>query len=102
MSDPVTRAADLDQNTQVSRRLLAEMDEAAADGIFFGHVADRPGLPAIGLCKTSAIAAGVSVLGLLATFTLLPEPSGASLEDFTEDRAGGDCADREHPPARSG
>jgi hypothetical protein len=43
-------------------------------------------LPVIGLSKTSAIVAGVSLLGLLATVALLPEPKGASLEDLTEDR----------------
>ncbi len=30
--------------------------------------------------------AGVSLLGLLATVTLLPEPKGKSLEDFDEQR----------------
>lgn len=35
----------------------------------------------IGLGKTSAIVAGVAVLGLLATMTMLPEPKGSSLEE---------------------
>ena len=43
-------------------------------------------LPVIGLSKTSAIVAGVAVLGLLATTVLLPEPKGASLEDLSENR----------------
>jgi hypothetical protein len=30
--------------------------------------------------------AGASLLGLLATVTMLPEPKGASLEEFTEQR----------------
>jgi hypothetical protein len=30
--------------------------------------------------------AGVSLLGLVATLTLLPEPKGSSLEDFTENQ----------------
>jgi hypothetical protein len=43
-------------------------------------------LPEIGLGKTSSLVAGVSLLGLLVTVTLLPEPKGSSLEDFTENR----------------
>lgn len=43
-------------------------------------------LPVAGLPKTSALVAGVSVLGLLVTLALLPEPKGSSLEDFTEKR----------------
>jgi MFS family permease len=43
-------------------------------------------LPVIGLAETSAIVAGVSLLGLVATAALLPEPKGASLENFTENR----------------
>jgi hypothetical protein len=41
-------------------------------------------LPAIGLSRTSALVAGVAVLGLLATLILLPEPKGQSLEKLTE------------------
>jgi Major Facilitator Superfamily len=36
------------------------------------------------LSKTSAIVAGVALLGLLATITTLPEPKDSSLEEFTE------------------
>jgi hypothetical protein len=43
-------------------------------------------LPAVGLGKTSALVAGASLLGLLVTLALLPEPRGSSLEDFTERR----------------
>jgi hypothetical protein len=43
-------------------------------------------LPSIGLGRTSAIVAGVSLLGLLVTVTLLPEPKGSSLEDLTENQ----------------
>jgi hypothetical protein len=49
-------------------------------------------LPAIGFARTSAIVAGVCVLGLLVTVTLLPEPKGLSLEELTEPGSG--------PPAR--
>jgi MFS transporter, PHS family, inorganic phosphate transporter len=55
-------------------------------GAFIGTYALTALLPAIGLGKTSALVAGVSLLGLLATVTLLPEPKGASLEEFTENR----------------
>jgi MFS transporter, PHS family, inorganic phosphate transporter len=55
-------------------------------GAFIGTYALTALLPAIGLSETSAIVAGVSVLGLLATVILLPEPKGASLEDITENR----------------
>lgn len=55
-------------------------------GAFIGTYALTALLPDIGLSKTSAIVAGVSLLGALATITLLPEPKGASLEDFTENR----------------
>jgi MFS transporter, PHS family, inorganic phosphate transporter len=53
-------------------------------GAFIGTYALTALLPVIGLSRTSAIVAGVSVLGLLVTITLLPEPKGTSLEDFTE------------------
>jgi MFS transporter, PHS family, inorganic phosphate transporter len=56
-------------------------------GAFIGTYALTALLPAIGLSKVSAIVAGVSLLGLLATATMLPEPKGASLEEFTEPRA---------------
>jgi MFS transporter, PHS family, inorganic phosphate transporter len=55
-------------------------------GAFIGTYALTALLPAIGLSRTSAIVAGVSVLGLLVTVTMLPEPKGSSLEDFTEGR----------------
>jgi MFS transporter, PHS family, inorganic phosphate transporter len=55
-------------------------------GAFIGTYALTALLPAIGLSKTSGIVAGVSVLGLLATVTLLPEPKGLSLEELTETR----------------
>jgi MFS transporter, PHS family, inorganic phosphate transporter len=54
-------------------------------GAFIGTYALAALLPRIGLSETSAIVAGVSVLGLLVTMALLPEPKGASLEDFTEE-----------------
>jgi MFS transporter, PHS family, inorganic phosphate transporter len=53
-------------------------------GAFIGTYALTALLPAIGLGKTSAIVAGVAALGLLATITMLPEPKGSSLEEFTE------------------
>jgi MFS transporter, PHS family, inorganic phosphate transporter len=55
-------------------------------GAFIGTYALAALLPVVGLGKTSGLVAGVSVLGLLVTVTLLPEPKGSSLEDFTEDR----------------
>ena len=54
-------------------------------GAFIGTYALTALLPVIGLGRTSAIVAGVSVLGLLVTMALLPEPKGASLEELTED-----------------
>jgi MFS family permease len=53
-------------------------------GAFAGTYALTTLLPAIGLSQTSALLAGVSLLGLLATATLLPEPKGISLEQLTE------------------
>ncbi len=40
-------------------------------------------LPVIGLGQTSALVAGRSLLGLLVTVMLLPEPTGLSLETLT-------------------
>ena len=51
-------------------------------GAFVGTYALTALLPAIGLGATSAIVAGISVLGLLVTVALLPEPKGVSLEDI--------------------
>ena len=59
---------------------------------FAGTYALTALLPVIGFARTSAIVAGVCVLGLLVTVTLLPEPKGLSLEELTEPSAG--------PPAR--
>jgi MFS family permease len=53
-------------------------------GAFIGTLAAL--LPAIGLGRTSALVAGVAVLGLLATVAFLPEPKGVSLEKLTGDR----------------
>jgi MFS transporter, PHS family, inorganic phosphate transporter len=55
-------------------------------GGFIGTYALVALLPAIGLGRTSSIVAGVALLGLLVTLTMLPEPKGTSLEDFTEPR----------------
>jgi MFS family permease len=55
-------------------------------GAFIGTYALTALLPAIGFRQTSAIVAGVSLLGLLVTVTLLPEPKGISLEELTETR----------------
>jgi MFS transporter, PHS family, inorganic phosphate transporter len=55
-------------------------------GAFIGTYALTALLPVMGLGKVSAIVAGASLLGLLATVTMLPEPKGTSLEDFTESR----------------
>jgi hypothetical protein len=48
-----------------------------------GQRARQRSRPASGGCKVSALVAAVSVLGLLVTVTLLPEPKGASLEQLT-------------------
>jgi MFS transporter, PHS family, inorganic phosphate transporter len=56
-------------------------------GAFIGTYALTALLPLIGLGKVSAIVAGVSLLGLLVTATMLPEANGTSLEEFTESRA---------------
>jgi MFS transporter, PHS family, inorganic phosphate transporter len=56
-------------------------------GAFVGTYALTALLPAIGFSKTSAIVAGVSLLGLLVTVALLPEPKGVSLEELTEGRS---------------
>jgi MFS family permease len=56
-------------------------------GAFAGTYALTALIPAIGFGRTSAIVAGVCVLGLLVTVTLLPEPKGLSLEELTEPRA---------------
>jgi MFS transporter, PHS family, inorganic phosphate transporter len=53
-------------------------------GAFIGTYALTALLPAIGLSRVSALVAAVSVLGLLVTVTLLPEPKGVSLEQLTE------------------
>jgi len=58
-------------------------------GAFIGTYALVALLPAMGLGKTSAIVAGVALLGLLVTLTMLPEPKGTSLEEFTEPRRAG-------------
>jgi len=53
-------------------------------GAFVGTYALTSLVDGIGLGRSSAIVAGVSLLGLLAT-TLLPEPRGRSLEELTEE-----------------
>jgi len=57
-------------------------------GAFAGTYALTALLPVIGFARTSAIVAGVCVLGLLVTVTLLPEPKGLSLEEPTEPGSG--------------
>jgi MFS transporter, PHS family, inorganic phosphate transporter len=53
-------------------------------GAFVGTYALTALLPVIGFGRTSAIVAGVCLLGLLVTVLLLPEPKGKSLETLTE------------------
>jgi MFS family permease len=67
-------------------------------GAFAGTYALTSLLPAIGLARTSALVAGVAVLGLLITVTLLPEPSGVSLEEL----AGGPAAQASGAGRRAG
>jgi MFS transporter, PHS family, inorganic phosphate transporter len=61
-------------------------------GAFAGTYALTALLPVIGFSKTSALVAGVSVLGLLVTVGLLPEPKGISLEELTEINLPGSAA----------
>ena len=61
-------------------------------GAFIGTYVLVALLPAIGLGPTSAIVAGVALLGLVVTLTMLPEPKGTSLEDFTERRTASSAA----------
>jgi len=61
-------------------------------GAFIGTYVLVALLPAIGLSRTSAIVAGVALLGLVVTLTMLPEPKGTSLEDFTERRTASSTA----------
>ncbi len=72
---------------------------AGKAGAFIGTYTLTALLPATGFGKTSAIVAGVSILGLLVTVTLLPEPKGVSLEELTEAPAG-DVSVPARPPAR--
>ena len=53
-------------------------------GAFIGAYVLTALLPATGLGKVSALVAVMSLLGLLVTITLLPEPKGVSLEQLTE------------------
>jgi nitrate/nitrite transporter NarK len=55
-------------------------------GAFIGTYTLTALLPVIGFRQIGAIVAGVSLLGLLLTVTLLPEPKGISLEELTETR----------------
>ena len=55
-------------------------------GAFIGTYTLASLLTSIGLGHVMAIVGGVSLLGLLVTLWLLPEPKGTSLEDFTETR----------------
>jgi MFS family permease len=57
-------------------------------GAFTGTYALTALLPVVGFSEVSAIVAGVALLGLLVTVTLLPEPKGISLEELTETRSG--------------
>jgi PHS family inorganic phosphate transporter-like MFS transporter len=52
-------------------------------GAFAGTYALTSLLPVIGLSRVSGLIAGVAVLGLIVTVTLLPEPRGTSLEDLS-------------------
>ena len=61
-------------------------------GAFIGTYPLVALLPAIGLGRTSPIVAGVALLGLVVTLTMLPEPKGTSLEDFTERRTASSAA----------
>jgi MFS transporter, PHS family, inorganic phosphate transporter len=57
---------------------------AGKTGAFIGTYALTALLPEIGLSRTSALVAGISIMGLLATVTLMPEPKRISLEAITE------------------
>ena len=70
-------------------------------GAFAGTYALTALLPAIGFGRTSAIVAGVCLLGLLVTVTLLPEPKGISLEELTEPGSGHAPMTRAAPSRRA-
>jgi MFS transporter, PHS family, inorganic phosphate transporter len=70
-------------------------------GAFAGTYALTALLPAIGFGRTSAIVAGVCLLGLLVTVTLLPEPKGISLEELTEPGPGHAPMTRAAPSRRA-
>jgi MFS family permease len=53
-------------------------------GAFIGTYALTALLPVAGLRLTSALVAGVSILGLVVTLVLMPEPKHISLEELTE------------------
>jgi PHS family inorganic phosphate transporter-like MFS transporter len=57
-------------------------------GAFVGTYALTSLLPRIGLGETSAIVGVVALIGAVVTITLLPEPTGQSLESLTEDDHG--------------
>jgi MFS family permease len=69
---------------RIGRKFLQGFGFAVMAAAFIGTYVLAWLLPAIGLGRVSAIVAGVSVLGLLATWLLLPEPRGASLEEISE------------------
>jgi len=50
-----------------------------------------------GLAGAERVAAAVSVAGAVVTLWLLPEPSGKTLEQLTDDRPSGSAPGREHP-----
>jgi MFS transporter, PHS family, inorganic phosphate transporter len=55
-------------------------------GGFIGTYALASLLTSAGLGRSMALVGGVSLLGLLVTLSLLPEPKGKSLEDLTENQ----------------
>jgi MFS family permease len=66
-------------------------------GGFIGTYALTALLPAIGFSRTSGLVAGVALVGLLVTITLLPEPKGLSLETLTEGRTADPAGTRKLP-----
>jgi hypothetical protein len=82
MTNPVSELGYPGAGEEITREVLARLDELSPCS---EHSAL---LPAIGFSRISAIVAGVCLLGLLVTVTLLPEPKGISLEELTETRPG--------------
>ena len=76
--------------------------QAGAGGGAYAARGHRPGAGTpLDPSRTSAIVAGVCLLGLLVTVTLLPEPKNISLEELTEPGPGHAPMTRAAPSRRA-